>query len=221
MWMESSVFHPADLSEKVFTFLLTGNTSFTKLMSQETDLNLTAMTVCLRYHSVLTRAQSLFSLATPSNDNDLLLYKTAPGAYRLHMGGSHLDINYLEENRNDWNSICWTWDSGFGQTALWLNGRRSARKVLRRGYTVAGRPAIVLGQEQDTYGGGFEPKQSFVGDITDVHFWSEVISPCEIRFYMEGNNYAPGNLLNWASLDYDNRGSVFVNQNDFDKMTCF
>ncbi|KAK0142512.1 Serum amyloid P-component [Merluccius polli] len=90
-----------------------------------------------------------------------------------------------------------------------------------QGYTVAGRPSIVLGQEQDTYGGGFDQKQSFEGDITDVHFWSEVISPCEIRFYMEANNYAPGNLLNWASLDYDNQGSVFVDQNDFDKMTCF
>ncbi|KAK0142511.1 Serum amyloid P-component [Merluccius polli] len=116
--MESSVFHPADLSEKVFTFLSTSNTPSVKLSSQERDLNLTAMTVCLRYHSVLTRSQSLFSLATPSHDNDLLLYKPATGAYRLHVGGTALDIDYLEENNNDWNSVCWTWDSGFGQTGV-------------------------------------------------------------------------------------------------------
>jgi hypothetical protein len=54
------------------------------------------------------------------------------------------------------------WELGHSATGLsqvWINGKPSARKL---GYTagsvVNGKPIIILGQEQDAYGGTFKKK---------------------------------------------------------------
>ncbi|XP_073345561.1 serum amyloid P-component-like [Pagrus major] len=213
-----AAFH--DLSAKVFTFPLdsgTANVKFTASVEQP----ITALTVCMRFHSTHTRAQTLFSLAVPSQDNAFLLYKPSVGVYRIHVKGTALNIKGLPDETGEWNSVCWTWDSTDGLTTLWVNGKRSARKVLERSTTLTGAPSIILGQDQDTYGGGFDPTQSFSGDITDVHLWNRVISPCEIRFFMEGNAFTPGNILSWNNLQYTINGSVHVEKSDFDKLSCY
>ncbi|XP_070783491.1 C-reactive protein-like [Enoplosus armatus] len=209
-----------DLSEKVFTFPLDSATSFVKL-NASAQQPITALTVCARFHSTKTRSQTLFSLAVPSQSNAFLLYKPSVGVYRLHVHGVALDINGLPDDTDEWNSVCWTWDSTHGLTTLWVNGKRSARSILAQGATLTGAPIIVLGQDQDSYGGAFDRTQSFVGDITDVHLWDSVISPCEIRFFMEGNAITPGNLLNWKNLRFSTTGSVYVEKSDFDKLSCY
>ncbi|KAM9336891.1 serum amyloid P-component-like [Symphorus nematophorus] len=209
-----------DLSEKVFTFPVTSATSNVKLTaSVEQPLN--ALTLCMRFHSTETRGQALFSLAVPSQQNAFLLFKPSVGVYRLHIKDSSLDIRGLPDETDEWNSICWTWDSSTRLTTLWVNGKRSARNVLASTGPLTGAPILILGQDQDTYGGGFDASQSFVGDITDVHLWNSVISPCEIRFYTEGNAFTPGNLLSWKNLEYSIRGTVFVEKSDFDKLICY
>ena len=65
-------------------------------------------------------------------------------------------------------------------------------------------------QEQDSYGGGFDPQQSFVGMTTDVHMWDFVLSPCEIQRYVEDLNYSPGNVINWKALNYAIVGKILV-----------
>ncbi|XP_019126810.2 C-reactive protein-like [Larimichthys crocea] len=208
-----------DLLENVFTFPLESPTSSVKLTSSGVQ-SITAMTVCMRYFSSVTRAQSLFSLAVPSESNAFLLFKPSVNVYRLHVQGTALDISGLPHDTDDWNSVCWTWESQHGLTTLWVNGKRSARKILRDKAIITGAPSIVLGQDQDTYGGGFDQNQSFVGDLTDVHLWDSVISPCQIRFFMEGSAFNPGNLVNWNDLQYSITGSVHVENSDFDKVTC-
>lgn len=175
----------------------------------------------MRFYSSLTRAQTLFSLAVPSEYNAFLLYKVSVGVYRLHVNGAALDINGLPDETDEWNSICWSWDSSNGLTVLWVNGKRSTRNILQPKATLTGTPSIILGQDQDSYGGGFDQNQSFVGDITDVHLWNSVIAPCEIRSYMEGNAFSPGNVLSWKSLQYSITDTVYVDNSDSDKLICY
>ncbi|XP_076616875.1 serum amyloid P-component-like [Chaetodon auriga] len=209
-----------DLSEKLFAFPLDKGTSNVKLFAS-VEQPITALTLCMRFFSSLSRGQSLFSLAVPSNDNAFLLYKPQIGVYRLHVNGMSLDIHGLPDVTDEWNSVCWTWDSSNGFTTLWINGKRSPRKILEPKATLTGAPSIILGQEQDSYGGGFDPNQSFIGDITDVHLWNSAISPCEIRSFMEGSAFVPGNVLNWKNLQYSITDSVYVENSDFDKLICF
>lgn len=174
----------------------------------------------MRFFSSVSRAQSLFSLAVRSNDNAFLLFKPSVGVYRLHVLGAALDIRGLPDDPDAWNSVCWTWESSTGVTTLWVNNKRSTRRILQQGARLDGVPSIILGQEQDRYGGGFDETQSFVGDITDVHLWDRVVTACDVRMYMEGNPFSPGNLLSWTSLQYVTSGSVHVETSDFDKLHC-
>ena len=209
-----------DLSEKLFTFPLDSSTSYVKLTAS-VQQPITALTVCMRFHSSQTRSQTLFSLAVPSEPNAFLLFKPSVGVYRLHVKGIALDLTGLPDNTDEWNSVCWKWDSTSGLTTLWVNEKRSSHKILGHRSTLIGTPSIILGQEQDSYGGGFDQGQSFVGDITDVHLWDSAISPCEIRFYMEGNTFTHGNLLNWKNLEYSTHGTVYLEKSDFYKLSCY
>lgn len=52
--------------------------------------------------------------------------------------------------------------------------------------------------------------------MTDVHMWDWVLSACEIQLYMAEQTFTPGNVVNWAALDFEKRGRLFVDN----KQTC-
>ncbi|XP_036403127.1 serum amyloid P-component-like [Megalops cyprinoides] len=198
-----------DLAGKTLTFPVESNTAYVKLTPAVNKIFFTA-TVCLRFFSDLSREQSLFSLSTPSHDNGLLLYKKPKGAYDLWVANQFITLLGLPDELNEWNSLCGTWDSGTGLGQLWVNGKRSARKALSAGGSIAGTPSIILGQEQDSYGGGFDKAQSFVGEITDVHMWDYVLHPHIIQGFMNYVSFTPGNVLSWRALEYTRQGYVVV-----------
>lgn len=56
-------------------------------------------------------------------------------------------------------------DSAIGITTFWVDRIPQRRKGLQKGYMVDTEAKIVLGQEQNSFGIGFNVKQSFVGKI--------------------------------------------------------
>ncbi|KAK5608442.1 hypothetical protein CRENBAI_025371 [Crenichthys baileyi] len=82
----------------------------------------------------------------------------------------------LDLKLNKWHSICATWDSTSGVVQLWLDGEPSNRKFASSGSNINGPIIVALGQDQDTHGGGFDAKQSFVGMMSDVHMWDYKLS---------------------------------------------
>ncbi|KAM4735250.1 C-reactive protein-like [Anableps anableps] len=87
---------------------------------------------------------------------------------------------------------------------LWFDGTFSVRKFISGSQIT--QPLLILGQEQDSYGGGFDSQQSFIGMMSDVHLWDYVLSSCEIQRYMYNLNFSPGNVLNWMVLTFDVTG---------------
>ncbi|XP_036403126.1 serum amyloid P-component-like [Megalops cyprinoides] len=204
-----------DLAGKAFTFPVESNTAYVKLTPAVNKIFHTA-TVCLRFFSDLSRDQSLFSLSTPSHANGLLLFKNPKGEYDLCVANQCIPFPGLPDELNEWNSLCGTWDSGAGLGQLWVNGKRSARKALSVGGTIATAPSIMLGQEQDSYGGRFDKAQSFVGEITDVHMWDYVLPPHEIQSFVNYVSFTPGNVLSWRALEYIRQGRVVVVDSQID-----
>ncbi|XP_076156256.1 female protein-like [Alosa pseudoharengus] len=78
-----------------------------------------------------------------------------------------------------------------GMSQFTVNGIHSVKKATSAGGSIAGTPIIILGQDQDSYGGSFEIRQAFTGHITDVHMWDHAISTCEIKSYMQGLAHSP------------------------------
>ncbi|XP_030605291.1 serum amyloid P-component-like [Archocentrus centrarchus] len=198
---------PQDLSNKMFTFPEETDTAHVRVTTSRQDLS--AVTVCFRSFTDLKREHSLFSLATPSAINDLLIYKKAEnGFFYLNVRDKWVGLEGLAYKLNTWHSICSTWDATSGLAQLWVDGMPSSRKFVSSGSNISGPIIIVLGQEQDSYGGGFDKNQSFVGMISDVHMWNYTLSPCELKTYKI--SFAPGNVLNWDAFEFQIVGRVLL-----------
>ncbi|XP_021435889.2 serum amyloid P-component [Oncorhynchus mykiss] len=200
---------PQDLSGKMFTFPKESDSDHVGLIPK--GENYPSVTVCLRYFTDVKRAFSIFSMATPTSTNDFLLFKESNGDMELQVRYVGNTFTGLPDEQNMWMALCGSWDSVTGLSQVWINGKPSARKI---GYTAGsvlnGKPIIILGQDQDSYGGHFDKGQSFIGQLTDVHMWNYVLSPCEIQRFTSDLNFTPGNVLNWRSLEYTINGHVVL-----------
>nr|XP_020462884.1 serum amyloid P-component-like [Monopterus albus] len=207
---------PQDLSRKMFTFPQQTNKAYVRLNPTKQDFSF--VTVCHRSFTDLKRSHVLFSLATPSHTNDFLIFwDNLNKEVEPHIRNQKAEYGWLDYMANMWHSVCTTWDSGSGLVQLWFDGQPLTRKFISSGSNIRGPVIIVLGQEQDSHGGGFDIKQSFVGMMSDVHMWDYILSACEIQKYVDERNFTPGNVLNWAALDYQIIDRVLVE----DKlMTC-
>ncbi|XP_070692118.1 C-reactive protein-like [Pempheris klunzingeri] len=201
---------PQDLSGKVFVFPKENNRDHVKLITFQTKFN--SVTVCLRFLTDLTRNYGLFSLATSTVSNAFMLFKTnSEDVIRVFAQGGSTDFLSLSFPPNKWHSMCTTWSSENGVAQLWLDGKATIKRFIKTG-PIAGTPITILGQEQDSHGGGFNANQSFLGMITNVHMWNHVTPAAEIKRYMDDKHFTPGNVFNWRSLDYHITGEVLVDE---------
>ncbi|XP_039569235.1 cell adhesion molecule 3-like isoform X3 [Passer montanus] len=197
----------SDLYRKVFVFRKDPSDAFVVLQAQ-LEQPLRNFTVCLRSYTDLTRPHSLFSYATKAQDNEILLFKPKPEEYRFYVGGKFVTFR-VPEGRRDWEHVCASWESASGIAEFWLNGKPWPRKGLQRGYTVGATAAILLGQEQDSFGGGFDLYNSFSGELSDVYLWDTGLSPDKMRAAFLSLRLPPA-LLAWNSLSYEVKGDVVV-----------
>ncbi|XP_072259064.1 C-reactive protein-like [Pyxicephalus adspersus] len=87
---------------------------------------------------------------------------------------------------------------------------QSSRAEIGEGSSIAAETSIILGQDQDTFGGGFDASQSFVGEISDVNMWDYVLTPEHIQKVGSGDLH--GNLINWNSIVYEIKEDVLVQE---------
>ncbi|XP_053552099.1 C-reactive protein [Bombina bombina] len=199
-----------DLGGKVFLFPKATSTAYVTLHPTLTE-PLTKLTTCLRSYTELNRHHSLLSLAVQGagKDNTFLIFPQPPNFCSIHVGN---EDNRIKTNPDtlDWKHTCVTWDSDTGVIQLWINGKLYPRRVSKKGFSINTQTSIILGQEQDSFGGGFDINQSFVGEITDVHMWDYVLEPLDIQKYFLNAKDTNGNVISWNALQYDIKGDVIV-----------
>ncbi|XP_036408601.1 C-reactive protein-like [Megalops cyprinoides] len=204
---------PEDQTGRVFIFPRRSAVDYVRLTpSLNSTVNaLKAITICQRFLSSDKDGQTLFSVATKCHHNSPLLYKYAD-RYEVYMRVTKDPLTFwgLPNNLNEWHSYCFTWESNTGLVQLWVNGVNSAKQMGYKGGSIEAAPSMILGQDQDSYGGGFAKKNAFVGHVTDVHVWDKVISDCDIRDFTEGSSFKPGNVINWHRLEFTMGGEVVL-----------
>ncbi|XP_053134311.1 mucosal pentraxin-like [Hemicordylus capensis] len=200
-----------DLQGKTFIFPEASNTAYVFLKDTPKE-PLTSFTVCLRSYTDLTRTYGLFSYSSRKYDNEILLYKTKPNEYILYVKNQY--VTFTTEGNQSIKSagehICMSWESATGLVGFWLDGKPFPRKGLKKGDSIDTEAYILLGQEQDSFGGSLDINQSFVGEMEDVYMFDRVLSPSEVRavYY---NQLPSSSLINWRSLSFDIKGYVVLN----------
>ncbi|KAK3571413.1 hypothetical protein QTP86_011687 [Hemibagrus guttatus] len=185
------------------------NTAYVQLTTEK-PLNFQAFTLCMRMSSELSSNRETILFAYRTSQADELNVWQEPGVFSLYLRSSDDGVRFnLPPLTALPTHLCVTWESSTGATAFWVNGRRSMLKIYRRGFNLNPNGSIILGQDPDSYLGDFDEKQSFVGEITDVHMWDIVLDPGQIKQLYENQALGDrGNVLDWNSLKYKIIGNV-------------
>ncbi|XP_006895587.1 PREDICTED: mucosal pentraxin-like [Elephantulus edwardii] len=193
----------SDLRGKVFIFPQESKTAYVSLIPL-VKKPLQNFTLCLKTFTDLTRTYSLFSYSTQSQANELLLFVNKMGEYLLSIGNSGVTFKAPQSPYAPIH-VCTSWESASGIAEFWVNRKLVGRKGVRKGYVIGSEAKIILGQEQDSFGGTFDINQSLVGEIWDVSLWDHVLPLKDMC-----DTCHSGNLLNWQTLHYKDHGYVVI-----------
>ncbi|XP_029141409.1 serum amyloid P-component-like [Protobothrops mucrosquamatus] len=196
-----------DLKNSVFVFPEASDTAHVVLQAN-LKKSLTSFTVCERVYTDLARGYTTFSYATPASDNDIIVHKASPTEYEFYLGRSKVAFK-TPAPKCGWEHVCVAWESSTGIVELWLNGIPLSRKGIGKGYAVSQNASIVLGQDQDTMGGGFDSRESLVGELTDLYFFDRVLTPREVAL-LRKNLFAAKAVISWRALSFQIKGYVEI-----------
>lgn len=203
-----SFFSPG-LDKKVFVFPKRSTANYV-LLRTTLEQPLQGFTLCLRYFTDLTEPFAVFSAASRQRDNEILLQKQSPAEYYVWVAGEHFvyRVPGSEGTSPHWRRPCLTWDSATGVVQLWEDGWPLPRKGAARGEQIPTELSVMLGQDQDSFGGSLDAQQAFVGEMAELYLWDRVLSPEWLRRARQDS--PPPSLLNWTAVNFEIRGNMAI-----------
>ncbi|KAM9346017.1 uncharacterized protein ptx4 [Symphorus nematophorus] len=208
--VDSMLFFPSASAENYATFSLSLP-------------DLPELSVCLWLRVEASHVGTLLSYATDDNDNQLVLYghnssassssyqpsyPSSPFSSSSYSSSSspsldfvigdpvyrRLPMSSLLDAR--WHHLCVVWSSIHGRFWHYSDRRlTSSGSNFRKGWEIPGGGSVVLGQEQDTVGGGFDHTEGFAGRMAGFRVWNRVLSPSEVEGVAEGRGVPRGVVL--------------------------
>uniref|UniRef100_A0A8C3R0R3 Sushi, von Willebrand factor type A, EGF and pentraxin domain-containing protein 1 n=1 Tax=Cyanoderma ruficeps TaxID=181631 RepID=A0A8C3R0R3_9PASS len=135
------------------------------------------------------------------SDNAFLL--TDYNGWVLYVNGKEKITDCPSVNDGHWHHIAVTWTCTDGAWKVYIDGKLSDGGTgLSIGSKIPGGGALVLGQEQDQKGEGFNPAESFVGSISQLNIWDHVLSPQQVKSLATScpEELQKGNVLAWPDF---------------------
>ena len=115
----------------------------------------------------------------------------------------------ISVSNGKWHHVCITWESSYGAAEAYKDGVLLKSVI---GY-MQGRPILpfgiwIIGQDQDSLGGGFYSYDAFHGSLTDVNVWNRVLDASEISTFansecgswMKGNYRAYNDFVPYGGV---------------------
>ena len=112
-------------------------------------------------------------------------------------------------NKGYWRHICATWENTAGSWNFYIDGTRvDSGKDLQKNRVIKSNGIVILGQDQDNYGGGFQKHESFKGEMYGVNMWNKTLSSSEILNMSKSCSNGVGNFLRWDDFLTGLHGNV-------------
>ncbi|KAI0227208.1 hypothetical protein LSAT2_022348 [Lamellibrachia satsuma] len=177
-----------------------------------------ALSVCLwlrtndftNYGTILSYAAESNWLTT-SDVNVFTLYDY--GGLRMSINGEIARTD-LVLNDGRWHHLCVTWQGAGGEWSLYINGSKVIEgAALGNDTIIEGGGYLVIGQYQDWLGGGFNSRESFVGEMSQLNVYDEVLLPsvvAELANKTSCNMASAGNVVAWTDMLDHTLGDVRV-----------
>jgi hypothetical protein len=135
-----------------------------------------------------TKDAGILSYATTSSADELVLRD--PRALRVYVKGTRVDTG-LVLNDGMWHHLAVTWRSAGGELRVYLNGVLRYSGTVQPGASLTPNGSLVLGQDQDSVGGGFDDNQAFAGQLDDAGVYPTALGAHRIQAHHRAG-FAPG-----------------------------
>jgi CUB/sushi domain-containing protein len=106
-----------------------------------------------------------------------------------------------------WHHFCATWENTAGKVVMYIDGKIEKEANVHIGYVIP-KGALILGQEQDSYMGGFDVSQTYQGNLTGVNIWDRVLVVNEISDLSSISSTEEGHAVKWSDLKTKTFGNV-------------
>ena len=103
------------------------------------------------------------------------------------------------------------WENTAGSWNFYIDGASVANGTdLKTGHVIKNNGIVILGQDQDNFGGRFDQTQAFFGEMFGVNMWSTVLSADEISHMSRDCSNRVGNYLRWGDFVTGLHGRVSI-----------
>ncbi|NWX06520.1 AGRD2 protein, partial [Caloenas nicobarica] len=207
--------------DHIVPVLVFGEKTDTKYVKVLSDFPaLPAVTACahLQWDTSTQEIATVFSYAVPTFINEFQLrgFVDEEGFVRfaLIVHGHHSPYLPMFRADRQWHHFCVTWQQENGTWAIYADGKRraSASGLCAAGpsapQAIYGQGTFIIGQDQDSLGGTFKEKESFSGNITDLHIWQKVLSAEQIEKVRSCSVVEQDLVFEWSSNALEVESSV-------------
>uniref|UniRef100_G1T4G4 Neuronal pentraxin 1 n=1 Tax=Oryctolagus cuniculus TaxID=9986 RepID=G1T4G4_RABIT len=180
------------------TFPLRTNYMYAKVKKSLPEMY--AFTVCMWLKSSAAPGVGTpFSYAVPGQANELVLIEWGNNPMEILINDKVAKLPFVI-NDGKWHHICITWTTRDGVWEAYQDGTQGGSgENLAPYHPIKPQGVLVLGQEQDTLGGGFDATQAFVGELAHFNIWDRKLTPGEVYNLATCSTKAlPGNVIAWA-----------------------
>lgn len=183
------------------------------LLSQVNSFPSDEITVSFWLRTTADNQGTFFSYATPLINNMVMMRNAA--SLEFFIGGQEgRFLTDITVNDGQWHHVAMTWEQQNGRIIIYIDGEQRAAETLTRPVLVPN-GFLVLGQDQDVVGGGFEPEEAYGGDLAEIRVWNRVLSPEEIRLRLNRSNA----LVAYWSFDGSNDERVLDRSQNTNHLT--
>ncbi len=157
-----------------------GNTAYT-IANPVRSFPTTALTAefWVRTSDVLNQG-TVISYAVSGSDNEFRVYDYNSLQISVKTT-SATPATGVSVNDGLWHHVAVTWQSSDGRVQIYKDGALAFTGNIAVGAAITGGGALVLGQDQDFVGGGFEPAQACRGLLDEVRIYNRVLTRAEIQ----------------------------------------
>ncbi|XP_060946698.1 chromobox protein homolog 6 isoform X1 [Limanda limanda] len=159
---------------------------------------LRALTLCLWLRPTEGGIGTPLSYAVPEQPNELVLLQGlhTPTELLINDKVAQLPLNLT---RGSWQHICVSWSQKGGVWQAYQGGKlRGEGHALASGHHIRPGGVLILGQEQDSLGGGFDSSQALVGELSQVGLWDRVLSSSQVASLARCGRVAHGSVAPWT-----------------------
>uniref|UniRef100_A0A3B4GQG2 Neuronal pentraxin-2-like n=1 Tax=Pundamilia nyererei TaxID=303518 RepID=A0A3B4GQG2_9CICH len=169
---------------------------------------LRAFTICLWLRAAERGIGTPVSYAVPEQPNELVLLQGlhAPAELLINDKVAQLPLNL---SRGSWQHICVSWTQKGGVWQAYQGGRlKGEGHGLAAGHHIRPDGVLILGQEQDSLGGGFDSSQALVGELSQVGLWDRVLTSNQVASLARCGKITQGSVIPWAENGVDVYGGA-------------